>query len=46
MELSLKLPRDAGIQKNCKDLIRNAIAQLHFEKRFRSVLVLPDVDAV
>ncbi|HEX2532588.1 MAG TPA: primosomal protein N', partial [Chitinophagaceae bacterium] len=46
MELLLKLPRDTGVIAQCKKTILNQIALLHAEKQFRSVIVVPDVDAV
>jgi primosomal protein N' (replication factor Y) len=45
MELNLKLPRDASLIKNCKQQLLALVAQLHFEKRYRSVVVVIDVDA-
>lgn len=44
MELSLKLPKDAGLTARCKKEILEKIAILHSEKKFRSVVVIPDVD--
>jgi primosomal protein N' (replication factor Y) len=46
MELLLKLPRDAQILSTCKSDLLKKIAVLHAEKNFRSVTVVPDVDAV
>jgi primosomal protein N' (replication factor Y) (superfamily II helicase) len=46
MELLIKLPKDARIINLCKKLIHDQIAVLHNDKRFRSVVILPDVDAV
>lgn len=45
MELLFKLPRDHKLLRQCKQDILELIALLHQEKRFRSVVVLPDVDA-
>ena len=45
MELNLKLPRDASLIKNCKMQLLALVAQLHFEKRYRNVVVVIDVDA-
>ncbi len=44
MEILLKLPRDAKIISACKGRIREITAQIHQDKRFRSVVVIPDVD--
>ena len=46
MEILLKLPRDGGILHACKKSIHELIAALHQDKRFRSVVVIPDVDPV
>lgn len=46
MELLIKLPKDAKTINLCKKLIHDQIATLHNDKRFRSVVILPDVDAV
>jgi primosomal protein N' (replication factor Y) len=46
MELLLKLPKDARTINLCKKLIHDQVAILHNDKRFRSVVILPDVDAV
>jgi primosomal protein N' (replication factor Y) (superfamily II helicase) len=46
MELLIKLPKDAKIINLCKKQIHDTIAVLHNDKRFRSVVILPDVDAV
>jgi primosomal protein N' (replication factor Y) (superfamily II helicase) len=46
MELMLKLPKDAGIIQQSKHLIYTSSAMMHADKRFRSVQVIPDVDAV
>jgi len=46
MELLLKLPKDRNLLIQCKkDLLEQAVV-LHNEKRFRSVVVVPDVDVV
>ncbi|MBL7734820.1 MAG: primosomal protein N' [Chitinophagaceae bacterium] len=44
MELSLKLPKDGGLGARCKKDILEKIAILHSDKRFRSVVIIPDVD--
>ena len=46
MELLLKLPKDAKVIAKCKQDLLEQIAILHNEKSFRSVTVIPDVDAV
>ncbi|RPD50627.1 replication restart helicase PriA [Paracnuella aquatica] len=46
MELLLKLPRDGQTIQRCKEAIEKQIAALHNEKRFRNVVVVPDVDAI
>ncbi len=46
MEIILKLPRDASVINKCKHTIHELIAELHQQKRFRSVVVIPDVDPV
>ena len=46
MELLLKLPKDAPTIARCKHLIQEQTAILHNDKRFRSVVIIPDVDAM
>ncbi len=46
MELLLKLPRDANLISQCKKDVLKGCVKLHAEKRFKKVLVVPDVDAV
>ncbi|ANE53122.1 replication restart helicase PriA [Flavisolibacter tropicus] len=46
MELLIKLPRDSQLIAKCKQDIQKYIAVLHNEKRFRNVLLVPDVDAI
>jgi primosomal protein N' (replication factor Y) (superfamily II helicase) len=46
MELLIKLPKDAKLIANCKKDILQQIINLHENKSFRSVIILPDVDAV
>lgn len=46
MEMLLKIPRDAKLMMQCKQDLFEQIAILHNEKRFRSVVVVPDVDVV
>jgi primosomal protein N' (replication factor Y) len=46
MEMLLKLPRVGKLIAQCKKDILEQIAILHSEKRFRSVVVVPDVDVV
>jgi primosomal protein N' (replication factor Y) len=44
MEMLLKLPRDTKLIAGCKKDILDQVAELHNEKRFRSVVIVPDVD--
>ncbi|ANH81262.1 primosomal protein N' [Niabella ginsenosidivorans] len=44
MELLLKLPRSSKIIDSCKKEVLYNIALMHQEKRYRSVVVIPDVD--
>jgi primosomal protein N' (replication factor Y) len=46
MEMLLKLPRDSQTIAKCKSDLLKQIAVLHAEKKFRSVVVVPDVDAI
>lgn len=46
MELLIKLPKDSQITARVKQLIHDQIAVLHNEREFRSVVIIPDVDAV
>jgi primosomal protein N'' len=46
MELLIKLPKDSKLINRCKAIIQQQTAILHNDKRFRSVVILPDVDAV
>ncbi len=46
MELLLKLPKDALVLKQCKKDILQQIAIIQSSKRYRSVSIIPDVDAV
>jgi primosomal protein N' (replication factor Y) len=46
MELLLKLPRDQQLIRTCKQELLEQIAILHNDKRFRNVIVVPDVDGV
>lgn len=46
MELLLKLPRSAKVLEQCKKDILYQVAVLHQEKRYKSVIVIPDVDGV
>lgn len=45
MELCIKLPKDSRLMQECRALMLDEIGRLHQEKRFRSVVVLVDVDA-
>jgi len=46
VELLLKLPRDSRLIAQCKKDLLEQVAILHGEKRYRSVVVVPDVDVV
>ncbi|MGZ8557119.1 MAG: replication restart helicase PriA [Chitinophagaceae bacterium] len=46
MELLLKLPKDKNLLIQCKKDLLEQVVVLHNEKRFRSVVVVPDVDVV
>jgi primosomal protein N' (replication factor Y) len=46
MELMVKLPKDARTINRCKQLILEQTAVLHNDRRFRSVVIIPDVDAM
>ncbi|MCZ2460110.1 MAG: primosomal protein N' [Chitinophagales bacterium] len=46
MELLVKLPRDSRTIAQCKKDLMEQTAILHSEKSFRSVTVIPDVDAM
>lgn len=46
MEMLIKLPRDSQLIQKCKaDVLKNC-ALLHAEKKFRKLLIVPDVDAL
>jgi primosomal protein N' (replication factor Y) len=38
------LPKDANLVKACKQFVAEQVALLHADKKFRSVVVIPDVD--
>jgi primosomal protein N' (replication factor Y) len=46
MELLVKLPRDAKLIAQCKKDILNQVAVIHNHKSFKSLVIVPDVDAV
>jgi primosomal protein N' (replication factor Y) (superfamily II helicase) len=46
MELLFKLPKDARTINFAKTVIQQQTAILHNDKKFRSVVIIPDVDAV
>jgi primosomal protein N' (replication factor Y) len=46
MELLFKLPKDRQFIQDVKQKIQEQIAIVHSEKKFRSVVIIPDVDAV
>jgi primosomal protein N' (replication factor Y) len=43
-ELMLKLPKDGTLVRNCKLAILEQVAYIHNIKKFRSVVIIPDVD--
>jgi primosomal protein N' (replication factor Y) len=45
-ELMLKLPKDTAITQAAKQYIYTSTALLHADKKYRSVVVIPDVDAM
>ena len=44
MELLVKLPKDAGVVKACKQFILDKTVEMHSDRKFRSVVMIPDVD--
>ena len=44
MELLLKLPKDSQLISKCKYDILKASANLHGDRRFAKVIIVPDVD--
>jgi primosomal protein N' (replication factor Y) len=46
MELMLKLPKDGPTINFAKHVIRQQTAILHNDRKFRSVVIIPDVDAL
>ena len=46
MEMLIKLPKDGQLIAKCKEDIFQAGASLHADKRFRKVMVVPNVDAL
>jgi primosomal protein N' (replication factor Y) len=46
MELLLKLPRDSQLIHACKRDILKECANLHTIKRFKKIIIVPDVDAI
>ncbi|HEX2847967.1 MAG TPA: primosomal protein N' [Chitinophagaceae bacterium] len=44
MELLIKLPKDNQTILNCKRDVQEQVALMHQDKRFKSVIVVPDVD--
>jgi primosomal protein N' (replication factor Y) len=46
MELMLKLPKDGQTIAFAKHIIRQQTAILHSDRKFRSVVIIPDVDAL
>jgi primosomal protein N' (replication factor Y) len=46
IELLLKLPRDSKLITQCKKDLLEQVAILHNENRYKSVMIVPDVDVV
>lgn len=46
MEMLFKLPKDGQVIAHCKRDILKQCAQLHADKKFKRVIVVPDVDAL
>ena len=46
MEMLLKLPRESQLIAKCKRDILKQCAHLHEEKKFRKVIILPDIDPI
>ncbi len=46
MELLVKLPKDAKMLRQYKKIITNHFNLLHAEKRFRSIIIIADVDTM
>src|SRR6186713_1870775 len=46
MEMLLKLPRDGNLVSKCKVDLQKQASLLHAEKKFRNVIIVPDVDAL
>lgn len=46
MEMLLKLLRDSNLIAKCKTDIQKQISFLHADKKFRNVIIVPDVDAL
>lgn len=43
-EIMLKLPKDAPTIAHCKKMIEDFIGRINADKKYRSVIILPDVD--
>ena len=46
VELLFKLPRDTKLIAQCKKDLLEQVAVLHNENRYKSVVIVPDVDVV
>jgi primosomal protein N' (replication factor Y) (superfamily II helicase) len=46
MEMLLKLPRDSQLIQACKRDILKECSTLHNNKRFKKIIIVPDVDAI
>ena len=46
MELSIKLPKETRLLSQCRKAIHELVAFMHNDKRFRSVVIITDVDSM
>ena len=46
MEMLIKLPKDGGLIARCKTDIEKECANLHADRRFKKVIVVPNVDVL
>jgi primosomal protein N' (replication factor Y) (superfamily II helicase) len=46
MELLFKIPKDAGLMQRCRFMIQQQVSVLQNDRKFRSVVIIPDVDPV
>jgi primosomal protein N' (replication factor Y) len=45
-EMLIKLPRESKVIAHTKQLLREHFIKLQAEKKFRSVIIIPDVDCI